>query len=271
MSSLTTQLNNTLGTGSSGTSAASVASANAALIASGLNGTTSSSSTGSTQTDANKLLGTTTQFLNILLAQLKYQDPTQPMKGTEFIDSIARLSDVEQNINVNTNLNNIANILKSSNSQLGSPISYINKSIEFNSSQFALTNGSGTLDYTLPATGTPNNVTVVVKDANGNTVLTKAGSTNPGENAFNWNGKDGAGNQLPDGLYTASVTYPDPKTANSANPASISLPTYTTGVVTGADFTGTTPVLNVGNIAIPLTAVRKLNGGSNVASSESGG
>jgi flagellar basal-body rod modification protein FlgD len=256
MGSLTTQLNNTLGTGSLANSAASVAASNKALIDSGLQGSSSTT----TQTDANKLLGTTTQFLNILLAQLKYQDPTQPMKGTEFIDSIARLSDVEQNINVNTNLNNIADILKANNSQLGSAVSYINKKIDFNSSQVALTSGAGAFTYTLPTAGTPENVTVVIKNAKGETVLTKPGSTNAGDNAFSWDGKDDSGNKLADGVYNVAVTYPDPKTANNAKPTSLYAPTYTTGVVTGADFTGSTSVLDIGNIAIPLSDVRKLYG-----------
>jgi len=258
MSSITAQLNNTLGTGASGTSAASIAAANAALISSGANSSTSGASP--TQTDANKLMGTTTQFLNILLAQLKYQDPTQPMKGTEFIDSIARLSDVEQSINVNTNLTNIASILKSNNSQMGSPVSYVNQKIDFNSSQVALTKSASGFGYTLPSTGTPTNLTVTIKDANGKTVYTAAGSNKAGANAISWDGKDSYGKQLADGIYNVAVTYPDPATANSATPTAITVPTYTTGVVTGADFTGTNPVLDVGDITVSLASVRKLYG-----------
>ena len=37
-------------------------------------------------------------FLQLLVAQLKNQDPTQPVDGTTFVTQLAQFSDVEQNL-----------------------------------------------------------------------------------------------------------------------------------------------------------------------------
>ncbi len=43
-------------------------------------------------------------FLNLLIAQLKNQDPLNPMKDTEFISQLATFSSLEQMGNMNKNL-----------------------------------------------------------------------------------------------------------------------------------------------------------------------
>jgi flagellar basal-body rod modification protein FlgD len=69
-------------------------------------GTTLPSSTASTSTatstaaaDSSSLASQST-FLQLLVAQLKNQDPTQPVQGTEFVTQLATFSDVEQNLAV---------------------------------------------------------------------------------------------------------------------------------------------------------------------------
>ena len=60
-------------------------------------GTSSSStaSTTSTTSDSNSLASQQT-FLQLLVAQLQNQDPTQPVEGTEFVTQLATFSNVEQ-------------------------------------------------------------------------------------------------------------------------------------------------------------------------------
>lgn len=219
---------------------------------------TSGGATSKSKIDASKLMGTTDQFLNILLAQLKHQDPLEPMKGTEFIDSISRLSGVEQSINTNTNLENIASILQKSNSQLGSPVSYIDKTIEFNSSQIELKDGFTEFSYDVPE-GTPvSDMRLVIKDSGDNVVVDSLVLAKEGVNNNKWDGTDLNGNQLPDGNYSVYISYPDPASKDPSKPDYLSLPTYTKGTVTEANFTGEEPTITVGGVEIPLSAVRKL-------------
>jgi flagellar basal-body rod modification protein FlgD len=43
-------------------------------------------------------------FLKLLIAQLTHQDPTEPMKDTEFVAQLATYSGLEQQMNMNKNL-----------------------------------------------------------------------------------------------------------------------------------------------------------------------
>lgn len=46
-------------------------------------------------------------FLRLLLTQMKNQDPTAPMKSTEYMGQLATFSQVEQSVNANTKLDSL--------------------------------------------------------------------------------------------------------------------------------------------------------------------
>jgi flagellar basal-body rod modification protein FlgD len=46
-------------------------------------------------------------FLQLLVTQIKNQDPLNPTDGTQFLSQLAQFSELEQMINVNTNLQTI--------------------------------------------------------------------------------------------------------------------------------------------------------------------
>lgn len=65
-----------------------------------------SPATGSTSS-----LGNQTTFLQLLVAQLKYQDPLQPQDGTAFVSQLAQFSDLEQQIGTHADLDAIRQLL----------------------------------------------------------------------------------------------------------------------------------------------------------------
>ncbi len=48
------------------------------------------------------------QFLQLLVAQLKEQDPLNPLDGTQFVTQLAQFSSLEQLINIRTDLDGMA-------------------------------------------------------------------------------------------------------------------------------------------------------------------
>lgn len=67
--------------------------------------------TGNTQTDKEV-------FLKLLTAQLKYQDPLNPMDNTEFVGQLAMFSALEQVMNINNTLEQLATYQVYSNALL---------------------------------------------------------------------------------------------------------------------------------------------------------
>ena len=83
-------------------------------IPSGLSAATTSTSLQST----NKAEQQKSQFLKLLVAQLKGQNPLDPKDGTEFVSQLAQFSSLEELINIRTSLEGIQNAsLKTSGNQ----------------------------------------------------------------------------------------------------------------------------------------------------------
>jgi flagellar basal-body rod modification protein FlgD len=100
-----------------GTSAATSATSAAATAK-----TTASASTAS-QAAAKAALDYDS-FLTLLIAQMKNQDPTEPMDATEQIAQLATFSQVEQSIQMNSNLETLitGNALTNASSYIGKTI-----------------------------------------------------------------------------------------------------------------------------------------------------
>jgi flagellar basal-body rod modification protein FlgD len=65
-----------------------------------------SSNIASTATDVSK-----TEFLNLLVAQLKNQDPMNPIDNQQFLAQLATFSSLEQLVSINTAVTKLAGIV----------------------------------------------------------------------------------------------------------------------------------------------------------------
>jgi flagellar basal-body rod modification protein FlgD len=70
-------------------------------------------------------------FLTLLLTQMKNQDPTNPMKSTEYMGQLATFSQVEQSVNINSKLDALltASSLAQAGSLVGSTVTSADKSV----------------------------------------------------------------------------------------------------------------------------------------------
>jgi flagellar basal-body rod modification protein FlgD len=72
-----------------------------------VSGASSDSSTAAATSAAVKTGLDYNSFLKLLIAQLKYQDPTQPTDSTQFVAQLATFSQVEQSMAANTKLDSL--------------------------------------------------------------------------------------------------------------------------------------------------------------------
>ncbi|CAD7772874.1 hypothetical protein BLFGPEAP_00852 [Candidatus Methanoperedenaceae archaeon GB50] len=68
------------------------------------------------------------EFLKLFMAQMQYQNPLEPLKGTEFTAQLAQFSQLEQMWNINENLKNNQLFLNSLNN--AQAVNFIGKNIK---------------------------------------------------------------------------------------------------------------------------------------------
>ena len=193
--------------------------------------------------DASKQLSSNfSTFLTLLTAQLKNQDPTSPMDSNAFTQQLVMYSQVEQQINTNTNLQTL--ITQSTSNAAALTTGYLGKKVSIVNGNASLTGGTAAWTYNLPnATATTQ---LTVTDANGKTVYIGTGETASGNHTFTWNGKDTNGNQLSDGTYKLAVA------GTASGGGSVTGAVASAGVVSQIDLTGAAPQLIIGNMEVGL-------------------
>ena len=194
----------------------------------------------------------TDDFLQLFVAQLKYQDPLAPQDPSAMLDQLSQLSLVEQSYNSNTALSNL--LTAQNNSMSLTAVSFIGKDVKAYGNSASFDGSTSTvLEFNLPLAASSTQVSVV--DSSGQTVRTAdLGSRSAGENSFSWDGLDNSGALLPAGTYSFAVS------AKTTDGSALTATTYTTGKIDGVNLSGSSPQLTIGNIAIELSDVISMGG-----------
>lgn len=97
------------------------------MAVTGVNGVGTSTAT----TSAAKANVDYQSFLKLLVAEMKNQDPTQPMDSTQYIAQLASFSQVEQSIQVNSKLDSLLQLtqLTQAGSIIGKTVTSADKSV----------------------------------------------------------------------------------------------------------------------------------------------
>ena len=141
------------------------------------------------------------KFLNLLVTQLKNQDPLEPMDATEFTNQLVQFASVEQQIYQNANLEKL---LESAHiSQVSNLAKYLGTNIEAQTDSLNLANGTARLTYTLVDDARTSKI--VITDDSGKAVYTGNAELAAGRHEFVWDGLDDNGIQLPDGTYNFTI------------------------------------------------------------------
>jgi flagellar basal-body rod modification protein FlgD len=185
-------------------------------------------------------------FLTLLTTELQNQDPTSPLDTNQFTSQLVQFSQLEQQLNTNTNLQTL--ISGQQTGTMGTAIGYIGHTIEASGGNFVLDGtDADTLTYNLPAAAA--SATINILNSSGQTVAQIPGATASGQNDISYNGSSPGQPTLAPGQYSFTVSAFN--AAGTAIPASV----FTSGVVTGVDNTGGTINLSIGNLLIPASTV----------------
>jgi flagellar basal-body rod modification protein FlgD len=158
-------------------------------------------------------------------------------------------SQVEQQINTNSNLQQLIALQGASESISALPL--VGQNIEYNSATAPLSDGQANFVYNLPSATSSTALTVV--DANGNVVFTQPGETGAGTHVFNWNGQTNAGVQLPDGNYTLHIQ------AIGADGSSVTPSIASVGTVQAVGVENGAATFTVNGMSIPMSELVTVN------------
>lgn len=185
------------------------------------------------------------QFLNLLVTQLKNQDPLSPLDANQFTSQLVQFASVEQQIYQNANLEKLVGMQQTS--QTGAMVNYLGTFVEVTGQTFNLDNSLGQFTYDLEEKAV--SATLTIQDALGKTVWSGPISNEPGKEVFHWDGIASNGMQAPDGPYTAVVSAKD----SEGNLINVAQTVY--GRVTGAGATKGAVTLSMGAVDAPLDKV----------------
>lgn len=188
-------------------------------------------------------------FMTLLVAQIKNQDPMSPMDNAEFTSQITQFTMLEEMEKTNANLEESLIVGQAINNT--SMLSLVGKSVTVDGSGTWI--DDGVVSENMIATDLPGTATVEVKDSNGNVVATFEKAISQGLSDLSWDGKLDSGEMAADGEYSIEVSL-----ETSAGDA-IPFTTLMTGPVDGLRYESNQAVVMVGGLEYYVSEIYKVS------------
>jgi len=177
------------------------------------------------------------QFLTLLIAQLKNQDPTNPMDNSQLTTQLAQINTLAGIENLNTTMSSISGQINTNQSVqntllIGHGVMVPGDAI--------LVGEEVTTPFGFETDTTASSVTATIKDSNGNVVAQlDLGAMNAGTHTFQWDGTLTDDSAAPAGKYSVSIDA-------SNDTGAIHTTSLTYAMVYGVNPTANGAVLNLG-------------------------
>lgn len=190
-------------------------------------------------------------FLALMTAQLKNQDPMKPMDGTEFVGQLAQFGSVSGIQEMQSSIETLAASLRST--QVLNGTTMVGHDVLAVADEFTFSQGvpvSGEIEVPAGANG----LQIRITDSSGQVVRTMTATPTTGTNSFTWDGKND------DGTLAASGRYEIEAVAN-VDSTSESLNVLLSGRVSSVtiDGSGTELTLNTSSLgALSMSDVRRV-------------
>lgn len=165
-----------------------------------------------------------TDFMSLLIEQMRNQDPTHPMDSSQMLSQMAQISQISATQQLQTSFDALSTSLQGN--QLLQASALVGREVTLPSEVGTLQGGhlKGAINVADGGTGQ-----VLIKDKAGNVVRhLNLGAVSPGLANFDWDGTGDDGQPLPPGVYGLK-----------AQVGSIAATTYVTGHVNSVGASGT--------------------------------
>jgi len=191
-------------------------------------------------------------FLQLLITELRYQDPTDPMDTEKILSQTSQLATLEAQTNTNETMKEISEAFRSS-SQFNA-IGAIGKIADLGNSDVRLDESGGVMfDIYFPKEVMGG--TLQITDASGNVIKSVTlPSMGAGVHPFEWDGTDGSGSRVDAGVYQVHANYTTP----SGEQLATRVGTYP---IESVRFEGSDALLKLGSHYIPLAQIKEVYGG----------
>lgn len=187
------------------------------------------------------------QFLTLLTAQLKNQNPLDPLDTNDFTAQLVQFASVEQQMKQNDSLS--ALLTKTDDSNTIGALQFVGRTITAVGTKTNLSNNHAQWSIDAARSGTGS---ISIQDKDGKTVYKTTKALSAGVQDFIWDGTRTDGGKADDGTYSIIVD------GHSIDGTSIDVETSITGVVDGLDLSTTPPSLKIGNLTIALNTLKKI-------------
>ena len=209
--------------------------------------TTPAATTTASGADSTMIASNFTTFLTLLTAQLKNQNPLDPLDTNQFTQQLVQFAQVEQQMKSNDQLTSLVSLEKSAQSTTA--LAYVGATVVDDGSTTPLTSTGATWSFNVAK---PSTASIVIKDATGQTAYTGTFAGTPGLMNFTWDGRGNDGKSWPAGNYTMSATAVDA----SNQPVGIS--TEVQATVDSVDLTQNPPTLSVSGQNYTMDKIKRI-------------
>lgn len=189
-------------------------------------------------------------FLRLLVAQIRHQDPLQPMDTTQMMSQLTQLTSVERLVAIDDRLGELSVATASvANAQA---TDLVGRTVEADTSQVLLSD-TGSATGTFELEGASASTRVEIRDGHGTLVRTvDVGAKAAGQVTFTWDGDDEVGNRMAAGRYRISVV------ATDAEGRPVDASTRLRGAVDAISYENGYPELRIDEARVLLGDVRSV-------------
>jgi flagellar basal-body rod modification protein FlgD len=189
-------------------------------------------------------------FLKLLVNQLKYQDPINPMGNTEFASQLAQFSQLESLQQLNTSAENQIVLDQSLNNSF--MINLIGKDVEAYGNQIKVNGGNTEIKYSIASKA---EVKIKIYNEDGTLIKTiDEGKLRGGEHKFSWDGMADSG-LVANGNYRFEIEAKDGDT-------DVTSYGIISGTISGISYDQGSPYIIVNGETINLGDIISVNDGN---------